>query len=83
MKLSTILSENDFHCSDIIFFKNIHNDNCVRIQIDNGDWKHDHVRLEKFMKKKFKIKSYFQTVIEQDGSDVYSAYHTFIFKEVK
>ena len=52
-------------------------DGSVEINVEWGDWKHDHMYLNHVMKEN----GYCLTdeeVTEEDGSDAYSAVHTFL-----
>ena len=51
-------------------------DDQVRIQIDNGDWKHEHLYCT-FLMKELGYEDYGEDVTEEDGSDTYSATHTY------
>lgn len=51
-------------------------DGSIEVSVDWGDWKHDHLFLRYIMRKNH----YRETnvvVTEEDGSDAYSAIHTF------
>lgn len=51
----------------------------VTVYIRWGDWKHDHACLRNEIFRVFKPNDYEETVTDEDGSDCYSAEHTFIF----
>ena len=51
---------------------------CVVVDIDRGDWKHDHLRLEWLMEEN-DFRQIGEVTTEEDGSDCYSAIHTFIY----
>jgi len=58
-------------------------DSTVTVGIDWGDWKHDHMWLDIFANKFFEEKGYDVDnigveVTDEDGSDTYSANHTFV-----
>ena len=48
----------------------------VGIEICNGDWKHDHDRLDYVLKECGYVKMG-ESLTEEDGSDVYSSIHYF------
>ncbi len=50
----------------------------VAVEINWGDWKHDHLRAEWLMKENG-FKQLFEEVTEEDGSDTYSAIHYFVY----
>lgn len=57
----------------------------VSVDIEWGDWKHDHLWLKQEAKKFFselneEVKSIEDEITEEDGSDTYSAIHTIYFK---
>ena len=57
----------------------------LKIRIDWGDWKHDHLwcdyEVENFLKSKgHEVISHDTEVTEEDGSDTYSAIHSYIIK---
>lgn len=49
------------------------------IDINWGDWKHEHARLKWLMDEKFDTTYFGNKVTEEDGSDCYSATHYFAF----
>ncbi len=50
----------------------------VCIGITWGDWRHDHANADHIMETAFGFKVIDETVTEEDGSDTYSAVHTYI-----
>lgn len=50
----------------------------IAIEIEWGDWKHEHARLDWIMKENGYTKM-FNRITEEDGSDTYSAIHYFGF----
>lgn len=52
----------------------------VEVTIHWGDWKHDHAALNHVINTEFNPTDYYQETIEEDGSDCYSAIHTYIFE---
>ena len=54
-----------------------YNDIAIAVEVNRGDWKHDHLRTEWLLKENgfTKITS---KVTEEDGSDTYSAIHYFV-----
>lgn len=59
-----------------------YDDNSILVEVNWGDWKHDHNWLDSFVKKLLKDEGYDATVsvqeTEEDGSDCYSAIHSFL-----
>ena len=58
-------------------------DNTITVGVDWGDWKHDHMWLDIFADKFFREKGYdldnmSVEVTDEDGSDTYSANHTYV-----
>lgn len=55
-------------------------DGTIEVNVEWGDWKHDHSYLDYIMKNNgYSLKS--EIVTEEDGSDCYSSVHLFeIFK---
>lgn len=51
-------------------------DDTVYVEINWGDWKHEHLRCEYLMNKLGYSQEYVD-VTEEDGSDCYSAIHTY------
>ncbi len=49
----------------------------VSISISWGDWKHEHLRLDNLMQKHFSVVMIGENVTESDGSDCYSAVHSY------
>ncbi len=54
----------------------------VSVEIMWGDWKHDHLCADDLMSVVFGATKVSEDVTEEDGSDAYSAVHTYEFKEV-
>lgn len=51
----------------------------IEIEINNGDWKHDHLRTKWVMGEQFPEFVYVgEVVTEEDGTDSYSAIHRYI-----
>lgn len=50
------------------------------IEVERGDWKHEHARLDLLMDANFNVRARTQEVTEEDGSDTYSAIHKYILK---
>lgn len=55
-------------------------DGYAEIQVNWGDWKHSHLRLDYLMKQAFDVLHNTEEVTESDGSDTYSAIHRYIIK---
>lgn len=49
----------------------------IEVFVEWGDWKHDHIHLEKIMEREG-FKNLGEKLTEEDGSDTYSAIHLFI-----
>lgn len=47
------------------------------VEIEWGDWKHDHGRADWLIEENFGLKRYRCIITEQDGSDCYSAKHLY------
>ena len=62
-------------------YVDVDNDCGVRIcvEISCGDWKHDHWKVDYLMKEKFNPNFAFEDIIDQNGSDTYSAIHRYVF----
>ena len=62
-----------------------YNGNCcgrvLKIEINRGDWKHDHLRAEWIVENDMgiNVKEWENEVTDEDGSDCYSAIHTLRF----
>jgi hypothetical protein len=69
------LRENEFYDYELDFDTDL--ENVVYIEINWGDWKHDHLRLRLIMEK-YSFLCAGEVVTEEDGSDCYSAVHTYI-----
>lgn len=52
--------------------------NTVKVDITWGDWKHDHLFVDHVFTTILGAKHYSTEVTEEDGSDTYSAIHTYI-----
>ena len=51
----------------------------VDIHIEWGDWKHDHLFLKNVIEKEFGPDEMYSITTDENGSDTYSATHTFIW----
>ena len=81
--------------NDLIALENISNDIYVNhdaklvIEVYQGDWKHDHARLDYLMRKffnestKYKLIDNYSVTTDEDGSDTYSADHYYTFEIVE
>ena len=72
-KIKTIFNTNNFH-----YDYNIIDDNHIEVEVINGDWKHDHLRLELIMKKNL----FFVTdreIIDESFDDSYSCRYKFTY----
>ena len=56
-------------------------DDTVKIEIQWGDWKHEHGRCRHLMAQ-IGYTQENQEVIDDDGSDCYSAIHTYVKSEI-
>lgn len=54
----------------------VNTDGSIEIKVEWGDWKHDHLFLKYIMRKNH-YRHIDEVVTEEDGSDTYSAIHTF------
>jgi hypothetical protein len=75
-KVETILRDNKVYSYELDF--DLDNDKVVYIELEWGDWKHDHLCL-KWLMEKNGFTQIGENVTEEDGSDCYSAVHTFIY----
>ena len=75
-KVENILRENEVYSYELDFDLNL--ENVVYIEVEWGDWKHDHLRL-KWIMEKHSFRYMGEDVTEEDGSDCYSAVHTYIY----
>ena len=51
----------------------------ISVEIRWGDWKHDHLRFDYLMQNVLHAKRCESVVVEEDGSDCYSAIHIYYF----
>ena len=56
-------------------------DNAIEVEINWGDWKHSHLRARWILGEEFDMIEVGEEVTESDGSDTYSAVHTYEFAE--
>ena len=78
-----ILQQNNLYPEDV--FQDDSHPSCVITVRVNGDWKHDHLwcdyEVDNFLKSKgHEVISHSTDVTEEDGSDTYSAIHSYIIK---
>ena len=69
-----------FKENELCYDYSIRFDGTIEVDVEWGDWKHDHSYLDYIMKNNgYSLKS--EIVTEEDGSDCYSSVHLFeIFK---
>ena len=69
-----------FKKNELYYDYSIRIDGTIEVNVEWGDWKHDHSYLDYIMKNNgYSLKS--EIVTEEDGSDCYSSIHLFeIFK---
>lgn len=74
-ELNKYLAENNFSEGAFTI-----TDNTIGMEISWGDWKHDHLRANylvgQFLEKKRIYAMHYERTTEEDGSDTYSADHT-------
>ena len=75
---------NDNHISGDVEVLDTYDCFVIKVHIEWGDWKHDHLRLRWNILNEFNIGHWFEEATETDGSDCYCATHTYMIeKEVK
>lgn len=74
-KIEKMLDENHIHCE--VYVEPPLPVVCV--QINWGDWKHEHLRADLLVKEKFSPIFVTERLTEEDGSDCYSAVHKYLF----
>lgn len=60
-------------------------DNCITVYINNGDWKHDHAKVDMVISEWLNNKGLDYTMqekVEPSDSDTYSSYHNFYLKNL-
>lgn len=73
MKVWNLLSSNQMY-----YFISVINSSSVEIYVEDGDWKHEHLVLQRLMEKNgFTLVC--RENIREDGSDCYSAVHTYMY----
>lgn len=78
-KINEIMRNNDLYGE---VYDEVHDENnhVVAVEINWGDWKHSHLRLDWLVQKEMpELKKVQEEVTEEDGSDCYSAIHRFFF----
>lgn len=80
------MSENAKKIQELMNTHNIYgeiiedSDSLVKVEIHWGDWKHEHLCLVWLVKENMSnFKGHDQITTEEDGTDCYSAIHTFFF----
>ena len=81
MTLKNIISDFLFKHdrSDEVFYNDFDNKIEIQVFVNNGDWKHDHLRVAHLINDTFCPDEIREEVTEEDGSDCYSAVHIFTF----
>lgn len=73
MSVCNLLSSHQMY-----YFIDVINSSSVEISVDDGDWKHEHLRLQRLMEENgFTLVC--RENIREDGSDCYSAVHTYMY----
>lgn len=75
-KIKAVVDENNIACEMWA-----EDDNAICVQINWGDWKHDHLALKLAVTESCQPTTCISEVIEENGSDCFSAVHRFIFKK--
>jgi hypothetical protein len=75
-KVENLLRDNKVYSYELDF--DLDNDRVVYIELEWGDWKHDHLS-PKWLMEENGFTQVGEEVTEEDGSDCYSAIHTFIY----
>lgn len=70
--IQSLLSSNDMH-----YDFDIDSQGFIEITVEDGDWKHDHIRLKNLMAKNGYILFGSKEIGEDTGGDWYSAIHRF------
>jgi len=70
--IQSLLSTNDMH-----YDFDIDSQGFIEITVEDGDWKHDHIRLKNLMAKNGYIFFGSKEIGEDTGGDWYSAIHRF------
>ena len=77
-KIRAYFKENKFWVSDISQYKDLP---VVAIEIEDGDWKHDH-NYCKYLMKKLNFNLIGSEVTHETGEDCYNAIHYFIVNDL-
>ena len=78
-KINQKFKEEDFHESAYATFKNEFVGYCVAVDIERGDWKHDHGFADYLVEQVAKPNLAKTILTEDDGSDCYSAIHEYYY----
>lgn len=70
--IQSLLSANDMH-----YDFDVDSQGFIEITVEDGDWKHDHIRLKNLMAKNGYILFGSKEIGEDTGGDWYSAIHKF------
>ena len=77
-KLDAIKKEfNDNYCGLTPEITNFES-NVIKIEIEWGDWKHEH-RYADYIMEKYSFSKIYEQITEEDGSDCYSSIHYYLF----
>lgn len=71
-KIKSLLTANDMH-----YDFDIDGQGFIEITVEDGDWKHDHIRLKNLMAKNGYVLFGSKEIGEDTGGDWYSAIHKF------
>ena len=73
LEIDKFLNNKGIFCETFVYPNNF---NMVDVNIEWGDWKHDHAYCDYLMKQKgWELDS--ESVSDEDGSDCYSSTHTY------
>jgi hypothetical protein len=73
----------DWNLFDDVSYNDFENKIEIKVFVERGDWKHDHLCVVHLIADTFCPDEIREEVIEEDGSDCYSAVHIFTFYKMK
>ena len=71
-QIQALLAANDMH-----YDFDVDSQGYIEITVEDGDWKHDHIRLKNLMNENGFLNVCSKEIGEDTGGDWYSAIHTF------
>ena len=82
-KIADCLCDNQINAEVYYAFDHPHYAQGIYVDINRGDWKHDHLRSQGLIEKNFGLQQTSSEITFDDGSDYYGCIHFFAYPQPK